>query len=112
MSVMTSRLFVVAGILLMVVVLGVVDYLTGDYSLVIFYLIPISLAAWFCGRGNGLLVAACSGVTRVASDFALHGAGENSALHYWNFSVEAFLFVIVATLVAVLNKSMAKDDDH
>lgn len=112
MSVITSRLCMVAGILLMVVVLGGVDYFTGDYSLVIFYLIPISLAAWFYGRWNGLLVAACSGVTRVASDFALHGAGKNSALHYWNFSVEAFLFVIAATLVAALKMSMAKDDDH
>ena len=98
--------------LLTVAVLGVVDYLTGDYSLVIFYLIPLCLVTWICGRLNGLLIAVCCVIARVTSDFSLYGMSQNSPLHYWNFSVEALLFIVVAALVATLKKAMDKEADH
>ncbi len=107
---MTCKPVVTVGCLLLVILLGVVDYFTGDYSLVIFYLVPISLAAWCCNRWIGLGVAVCAGATRIASDFALHGMSVRSALHYWNFSVEVIFFLIVASLVATLKKSLARDD--
>ncbi len=107
---MTRMMAVIASCLLGTGVLGFVDYLTGDYSLVIFYLIPIAGAAWFCGRWGGLGIAVCSGAIRILSDNALHGASMRSNLHYWNFSVEIIFFMIVATLVTTLKKALAKDD--
>lgn len=109
---MTYKPMVTVGSLLTVVVLGFVDYFTGDYSLVIFYLIPITVSAWFCDRWSGVGVAVCSGATRVVSDYSLHGASMRSTLHYWNFSVEVIFFLIVASLVATLKKALAKDDTH
>lgn len=108
--IMKYKLVVTVGCLLITVFLGFVDYITGDYSLVIFYLFPITLSAWLCGRWSGLGVAACSGATRVVSDFSLHGASMRSALHYWNFSVEVIFFLFVASLVATLKRALAKDD--
>lgn len=35
--------------------LGWLDIITGDYSLVVFYLIPVSLAAWFLGKWSRYL---------------------------------------------------------
>ena len=106
---MNYRQVVTAGSLLLVVILGFVDYVTGDYSLVIFYLIPICLDAWYCNRWSGIGVAVCAGATRIVSDLALHGGGVMSPLHYWNFSVEAIFFLIVASLVTILRKALEKD---
>ncbi len=106
---MTYKSIVAVGCLLMVVFLGFVDYLTGDYSLVIFYLIPITLSAWFGDRWSGISVAVCSGAIRVVSDYTLHGESVRSSLHYWNFGVEALFFLIVSTLVTALKNSLAKD---
>ncbi len=106
---MKNRLAVIIGCLILVGIIGVVDYFTGDYSLVIFYLIPISGAAWYSGRRSGLLLASASWVTRIASDYALHGAELRSSLHYWNFTVEALFFFIVGTLVTTLKNALDKD---
>lgn len=106
---MKTRPAVIIGCLLLVGIIGVVDYLTGDYSLVIFYLIPISCAAWYCGRRSGLLLACASLATRIVSDYALHGSELRSSLHYWNFTIEALFLLIVGTLVTTLKNSLAKD---
>jgi hypothetical protein len=48
-----SRKTVVVASLLLVAIVGYIDYLTGyERPLVLFYLLPISLATWF----EGLLV--------------------------------------------------------
>ena len=47
-----SRHFVVTAALLLVALLGVLDYLNGpDFSTLIFYVIPVFIAAWYAGRG-------------------------------------------------------------
>jgi hypothetical protein len=56
-------------ILLIVVLLGVIDYLTGDYSMLVFYMIPVALGSWFRGLYFGLIVAAISGFVRFYADF-------------------------------------------
>jgi len=45
----------------LVLLLGWVDYITGyELSFALFYLIPISLVAWFGGRRLGLLISTAS----------------------------------------------------
>ena len=95
---------------LLVLLLGAVDYLTGDYSLVIFYLIPVSTAAWFGGIVWGGLTAVLCGIARVVSDYLLHGREVTSPLHYWNYSVELFFFLIVVCLVFALQRALTRRD--
>jgi len=40
--------------LLLVLLLGIIDYMTGDYSLIIYYMIPVMLGSWFTGLGFGV----------------------------------------------------------
>jgi len=95
--------------LLLLLVLGLLDYVTGDYSLIIFYMIPVSLAAWFIGKGSGLLFSILSYGTRLISDAASTSFMFNfSRMHYWNVFVEFIFLLIVSQLIAALKKKLEK----
>src|SRR6266480_6767587 len=88
---------IVAGFLLMGII-GYVDYLTGyERPLLLFYLLPISLAAWFTGFMTGLGFAVLSIAVSMLSDVA---AGI-PALGFWNAGMA---FVSYALFAAVLSK--------
>ena len=38
-------------------ILGMLDYITGDFSLALFYATPIAIASWFIGKRSGYLIA-------------------------------------------------------
>src|SRR4051794_36701287 len=64
-----SRVGLTIICLLCVAMLGYFDYVTGsEQSLLLFYLLPISLATWFEGLGFGLLFSAISIVAWIGSD--------------------------------------------
>src|SRR5882724_7822400 len=84
--------------LLLVGVVGYVDYLTGyERPLLLFYLLPISLAAWFGTFFMGLRIAVISIAISMLSDVA---AGI-PALGFWNAGMA---FVSYALFAAVLSK--------
>ncbi|MEO0828816.1 MAG: GGDEF domain-containing protein, partial [Cyanobacteria bacterium J06642_9] len=62
----------IVGLSLMLVVLvGMVDYiLTPDLSLALFYLLPISLAAWFINGRMGAVLSLVSTLAWMLSDLA------------------------------------------
>ena len=99
-----------SGSLLLVVLLGVLDYLTGDYSLLPFYLFPVAIASWLAGRIRGLVIALACGAARFISDHAVHGSLPESAFHYQTYADEMFLFVAVALVVPLLPKALARRD--
>src|SRR6266568_8196105 len=103
-----SHLLLIAGCFTLVVLLGIIDYLTGDYSLVIFYLLPISLASWFAGRPGGVALAIGCGATRCTSDYFLYGAGVSSPLHFWNLAEELVFFLIISLMVTTLHNALHK----
>ena len=95
--------------LVLLLILGWLDYITGDYSLIIFYLIPIALVAWFVGRRSGVLFCVLSLITRLIADEAVTSFSfKFSALHYWNVFVEFMFLLIMSLLISALKKSLAK----
>jgi hypothetical protein len=53
----------VAGWAQLAVLIGYLDYVTGPFvSMTLFYLAPVVGAAWFAGRGAGVLVALVAGL--------------------------------------------------
>jgi K+-sensing histidine kinase KdpD len=103
------RLAAITGLCALVAMLGVADYLTGDYSLVILYLLPIAGASWYYGRRLGLPIAVACGMARFLSDYFLHGS-QSSSLHNWNLLVEFLFFIIVALLVTALHRALSRRD--
>lgn len=84
--------------LFLVGVIGYIDFLTGyERSLLLFYLLPISLTAWFGSFGLGLAVAAVSVAVWKLSDLA---AGI-PAVGFWNAGMAFFSY---ALFVGVLSK--------
>jgi K+-sensing histidine kinase KdpD len=95
--------------LVLLLMLGWLDYITGDYSLIIFYLIPIALVAWFVGKGSGLFFCVLSLITRIIADEAETSfAFKFSTLHYWNVFVEFVFLLIMSLLCSALKKSLEK----
>ncbi len=93
-----SRKSVIVASFLLVTIIGYVDYLTGyERPLLLFYLLPISLAAWFTGLTTGLGIAVLSIAVSMLSDVA---AGI-PALGLWNAGMA---FVSYALFAGVLSK--------
>lgn len=59
-----SKTFLITLSLVIVLVLGVIDYQTGEeISIAFFYLGLVALATWFVGRWAGVFISCLSGVT-------------------------------------------------
>lgn len=93
--------------LLILLMLGWADYVTGDYSLIVFYLIPVSIVAWFVSRRCGVLFCLLAISVRVVVDEGLTAFNySHSALHYWNELVEFLFLLIMSFLFSVLRKNL------
>ena len=104
-SVMPGWLQLVVSFVL-VVLLGYADYITGDYSILVFYLVPIALAAWYVGKMGGVAMAVAAGVARIVSDYS---SFTNSAHMYWNSAEEMTFLLIVALLIATIKRQLDRD---
>jgi signal transduction histidine kinase len=79
--------------LILACLIGYLDYVTGyEHSLLLFYLIPISLAAWFGNFAFGVAIAVVCVVLSVISDVA---AGI-PALPSWNIAMSFGFYVLFA----------------
>ena len=85
----------------MVAGVGYIDYLTGDYSVFVFYALPVFLVAWFAGLKPAVFICLLAGVARFAADQSL---GSVERLYIWNAGQDMFFLIIVAVLIAYLHK--------
>jgi diguanylate cyclase (GGDEF)-like protein len=99
---LSRKLQVVIGIAL-VVVIGIIDYLTGiELNFSIFYLIPVALMAVYAGMWWGVITAILSGIAWLLADY-FGGAVHSSALiFYWDDFVRMGFFLIVAVILSRL----------
>lgn len=111
----SKRTVIIVSILLLFLLCWL-DYITGDYSLIIFYLIPVSLTAWFVGKTSGVFFCLLSLLARIVADFSLYPPAQRSNLHYWNLFIEFSFLLIMSVLFSVLKnkldseKSLARID--
>lgn len=92
-----SKPFLMGLSLGLVAVIGLVDFLTG-FELYFFsiYLVPVALAAWFVGRGFGLLISVLCVAASVAGDLVAGARYSSSFVLVWNTAIAvAFYFVVV-----------------
>lgn len=83
--------------------MGLLDFLLGvEISVAIFYLIPISLAAWFLGRNYGSVFAFLSAVIWLENELMGIERYTNHAIPYWNAIVRFGFFMIIVYLLSEL----------
>ena len=97
-----SKILATVAAIVLAIVLGVVDYLTGrEWAISAFYLLPTCIAAWVAGRLTGFAVGALCAAAWLISDM-LNGATYQSPLiPIWNgIMLFAFFLVVVWLLTA------------
>jgi diguanylate cyclase (GGDEF)-like protein len=107
-----SRFFWVITTLVMVVLLGGLDYLTGyELSFSLFYLAPISLAAWFVGRRFSLLISVASALSWLVADVATGHVYSSPMYFLWNTAIRLGFFIIVSVLLAELRTAFRVEQE-
>jgi diguanylate cyclase (GGDEF)-like protein len=100
-----SKFYSPAIVVLLVVLLGAIDYLvTIDIALSIFYLVPVVLATWFSGRQWGIVIAFLSAIAWGVADRAATEYSTNLLL-FWNSGVRLGYFLIISHLLTQLKIS-------
>ena len=103
-----SRRALIALTFVLLAAVGLVDYLTGyEFSMLIFYLLPISLAAWFVGRSFAMTVSLLSVGIGVVADLGAGAAYAHKAVLIWNAAIVLGFFLVVAVLLVRLRESLA-----
>ncbi|MBU0495737.1 MAG: diguanylate cyclase [Chloroflexi bacterium] len=105
----SRRFWLVVGLAL-IPILGILDYLMGyELGLSLFYLLPISLVAWFVGRNLGLTAALAGAITWLIADIASGHPYLLPGVPYWNAAIRLGIFTIVALLLSVLKGALERE---
>lgn len=92
----TRRLIIILSILIM----GWIDLATGyEYSFAVFYLIPVSIAAWYDTPKVTIFTILAAGCTWLYADFSSGHQYTQSFTPYWNAFVRLAFFSVVAILL-------------
>ena len=97
--------------------LAAVDIATSpDLSFLVFYLLPVLLAAWFLGRREGLLVSFASVAVWALDDALTRPLRSGPGIPAWNRAGQLAFFVFLAwlagTLKTVLEKEVRARSEH
>jgi sigma-B regulation protein RsbU (phosphoserine phosphatase) len=85
------------------------DYRTGDeLSFSLFYLVPISVAAWWSGRGWGLLLAGLAGAGWLTSYLLIGKSYSQTSVLLWNFVAELGIDTIAALVLSDLRAGLER----
>jgi len=102
-----SRKGLVVVCLLLVGTVGYIDYATGyERPMLLFYLLPISVATWFGGLVLGLAFVITSVIVWMVSDLA---AGI-PALRFWNIATASVSYALFAAVLSKLRTLMRELD--
>jgi two-component sensor histidine kinase len=103
-----SRVAATALAVAFVAVIGWFDYVTGDFSLAVFYLAPVALATWYAGRTSGWFIGLLSSAAWFLADQPLSQADGEPLRPYWNAAMLALIYGILAHLLSALHRTQAE----
>lgn len=97
------RPFLIGGGLALLVLIGIIDYLTGFFIVFsVFYLLNAGLAAWFVSRGFGVIISILSGVVWIGGDLAAGARYPSPLIPIWNALILMTSCFMVVWLLASL----------
>jgi diguanylate cyclase (GGDEF)-like protein len=107
-----NKTYLFIGSIVLVAVLGTIDYLTGyQISFAVFYVVPISLVAYFVGRRSALLVSVLSTAVWFMADI---GAGHEYLadwIPFWNAFTRLLFFALVALSLSALREAFEHEKE-
>lgn len=96
------------AIFLSIIILGWIDLATGfEYAFSVFYLVPVSIAAWYDSVKSSVATIIISGLTWLYADFSAGHYYSTPFAPFWNGCVRLGFFSIVALLLIKVRKNLA-----
>jgi len=100
-----SKSFLMILAVCLCIALGAVDYLTGyEVSFSIFYLLPVSLIAWFVGRRPAIFIAIISALIWLLADLTSGHTYSHYAIPLWNSIMRLGFFLMAAYFLTAIRK--------
>ena len=98
-----SKTFLFTVGFLSVLLVGIVDYITGEeLSTSIFYLLPILFMTWFANRNEGVLMSIISAATEFEADFLAGRTYSHPLIFVWNSAVLLGFFLLSVFILSAL----------
>ena len=92
--------------MIQIIILGIIDYYTGyEISFSVFYLVPVTMAAWYGEKKLAIIVSIISALTWQFSNELAGQTFHYLLVPFWNTTTRIGFFVIVATLLTKLKES-------
>jgi len=93
--------FVMAVSLLLVVVLGILDFFTGwEFGFFVFYFIPVAYASWYLKLPFALMIALLSAIVWFFADSLLGHLYSTPFFEVWNTLIRFGSFVLLALFIS------------
>ena len=105
-----SKLFFITIGLILVILVGIVDYVTGyEITFSIFYLIPVAMVSWYAGRRYGIIVSFASAISWFLADTTAGHTYSQPLITYWNTSVSLGFFLVVTFILSQLRAELKRE---
>ena len=108
-----SRPVIIFLAFLLVVLLAILDnYISIHRSLIIFYLIPVSLVVWYCGPVAGVFITVCSIISWFVTNInAVSETYFHPVFFYFNMIARACFLFIVTYVITRLKSAMRREKE-
>lgn len=94
----------------LVVIVGFIDYVTGtEFSISLFYLTPVTIAAWAINRRAGLTFSVVSATTWLVTNSLAGKVFPNTFVGVWNTLIRFGFFAIVTILLSELHDALEEE---
>jgi len=105
-----SRLAIILIALAGTVALALIDFQTGyELSFSLFYVIPISLVAWYAGLRPAMLISVLSAVAWEEANRLAGQVHSSAAIPVWNGSIRLGFFLFISFLLATLRRQLLRE---
>ena len=94
----------------LVILLGAIDKLTGyELSFSIFYLLPVSLVAWFNKRSHAIIISIFSAAIWILADMTSGHTYSHLAIPVWNSITRLGFFFMAAFSLSAIKKLLVNE---
>lgn len=97
-----NKILVLLAALAGVVLISLISYYTGDFSLEVAYALAILLPSWYAGRLQGVAATAAAGAGILLSNHYYHA--ENTTVRNVNMVLEVVVLLIISLLASALRE--------
>jgi diguanylate cyclase (GGDEF)-like protein len=99
-------------LVVLITLLGYLDYLSGfEFSFSLFYLFPVTAAAWFVNRKSAVYLSVVSTIVWYISNLFAGQTYTQPVIGYWNAAVRLGFFLITASLLSQMKEALDREKE-